>query len=68
MDEKFLKNQLKPGDAGFQYDKRIDFTKQSAAHKKDTSWDEDEEDEENQQEEDLDNYFDDDFMWTILIR
>lgn len=61
MDEKFLKNQLKPGDAGFQYDKRIDFTKQSAAHKKDTSWDE-EEDEENQQEEDLDNYFDDDFM------
>ena len=61
MDEKFLKNQLKPGDAGFQYDKRIDFTKQNAAHKKDTSWDE-EEDEENQQEEDLDNYFDDDFM------
>ena len=27
MDQKFLKNQLKPGDAGFQYDKRIDFTK-----------------------------------------
>jgi centrosomal protein CEP19 len=49
MDEKFHKNQLKPGDAGFEYDKRIDFTKKPAA---DTSWD----------EGDVDNYFDDDFM------
>ena len=54
MDEKFSKNQLKPGDNGFQYDKRIDFTKKAESNKKgDTSWDE---------EEDVDNYFDDDFM------
>jgi centrosomal protein CEP19 len=53
MDEKFHKNQLKPGDPGFQYDKRVDFSKK-AGGKKDTSWDED--------EEDVDNYFDDDFM------
>ena len=26
MEEKFEKNALKPGDAGFEYDKRIDFT------------------------------------------
>ena len=50
MDEKFLKNQLKPGDSGFQYDKRIDFTKKKPAA--DNSWD----------ENDVDNYFDDDFM------
>jgi hypothetical protein len=48
MDEKFHKNQLKPGDKGFQYDKRIEFTKKG----EDASWDED----------DVDNYFDDDFM------
>jgi len=52
MDNKFLKNQLKPGDDGFQYDKRIDFTKKPAAGK-DVSWDE---------EDNVDNYFDDDFM------
>jgi hypothetical protein len=51
MDEKFLKNQLRPGDSGFQYDKRIDFTKKASAAKEDNSWDED----------DVDNYFDDDF-------
>ena len=50
MDEKFHKNQLKPGDSGFEYDKRIDFTKK-ANNKVDASWD-----------EDVDNYFDDDFM------
>ena len=61
MDEKFLKNQLKPGDAGFQYDKRIDFTKKGAGvGARKTSWDEDEEDEE--EGDDVDNYFDDDFM------
>jgi hypothetical protein len=37
---------LKPGDPGFQYDKRIDF---NAAAKVDNSWDDD------------DDYFDDDF-------
>jgi hypothetical protein len=51
MDLNFHKNQLKPGDPGFQYDKRIDFTKKTS-QQKDTSWDED----------NVDNYFDDDFM------
>lgn len=50
MDEKFSKNQLKPGDAGFVYDKRIDFTKKASAAE--DSWDED----------NVDDYFDDDFM------
>ena len=27
MDKNFNANQLKPGDPGFEYDKRIDFTK-----------------------------------------
>ena len=27
MDEKFSKNALKPGDAGFEYDKRVEFKK-----------------------------------------
>ena len=52
MDEKFNKNLLKPGDDGFQYDKRIEF-KQDTGKKMDTSWDEG---------EDVDEYFDDDFM------
>lgn len=58
MDKEFHKNQLKPGDSGFQYDKRIDFTKkkQPAA---DTSWDENQDNDDNL---DVDNYFDDDFM------
>ena len=47
MDEKFVKNQLKPGDTGFQYDKRIEFNKE----RQDASWD-----------EDVDEYFDDDFV------
>lgn len=46
MDKGFNQNQLKPGDPGFQYDKRIDF---NAAAKVDNSWDDD------------DDYFDDDF-------
>eukprot|EP00347_Sterkiella_histriomuscorum_P001504 403371780 len=53
MDEKFSKNQLKPGDNGFQYDKRIEFKKADTTKKMDTSWDEG---------EDVDEYFDDDFM------
>ncbi len=53
MDENFLKNQLKPGDPGFVYDKRIDFTKKPSKEGGDNSWDEG---------EDVDNYFDDDFM------
>jgi len=56
MDEKFLKNQLKPGDPGFEYDKRIDFGKKNKDDEDegDNSWDEG--------AEDVDNYFDDDFM------
>ncbi|CDW76243.1 UNKNOWN [Stylonychia lemnae] len=53
MDEKFNKNLLKPGDSGFVYDKRIEFTK-GPTKKVDTSWDEG--------EDDVDEYFDDDFM------
>lgn len=49
MDEKFVKNQLRPGDKGFQYDKRVDFKSNKAGA---AEWDED----------DVDNYFDDDFM------
>lgn len=52
MDEKFVKNALKPGDAGFVYDKRIEFKKDTK--KLETSWDEG--------EDDVDEYFDDDFM------
>ena len=50
MDEKFNKNSLKPGDPGFVYDKRVDFTKKGS-QAADASWD-----------EDVDDYFDDDFM------
>ena len=62
MDEKFSKNQLKPGDSGFVYDKRIEFTKKAdndddedEDEGADNSWDEG-------AAEDVDNYFDDDFM------
>ena len=50
MDQNFSKNQLKPGDPGFVYDKRVEFTKK-ANDKVDESWD-----------EGVDDYFDDDFM------
>ena len=50
MEEKFIKNALKPGDPGFVYDKRVDF---KSMPKQDNSWDE--------EDEDVDNYFDDDF-------
>lgn len=50
MDEKFNKNQLKPGDAAFVYDKVIDFSKKQKGEG-DPSWD-----------EDVEDYFDDDFM------
>lgn len=56
MDEKFNKNQLKPGDPGFVYDKRIEFTKKvENDEEEENSWDEG-------AGEDVDNYFDDDFM------
>lgn len=47
MDIKFQQNSLKPGDPGFQYDKRVDFANKP---KLETSWDENDND-----------YFDDDF-------
>jgi hypothetical protein len=31
MDENFTKNQLKPGDSGFVYDKRVEFKPSQAA-------------------------------------
>jgi len=41
MDKGFNKNQLKPGDEGFEYDKRIDFSKMAAQHAdQDDSWSE----------------------------
>ena len=43
MEENFMKNQLKPGDAGFQYDKRVKFDYE-AEELEENSWDEDEED------------------------
>lgn len=41
MDKDFGKNQLKPGDEGFEYDKKIEFTKAVAVE--DNSWDDSEE-------------------------
>jgi hypothetical protein len=46
---------LKPGDPGFVYDKRIDFSK---GPKVDDGWDESDDGNDN---EDVDDYFDDDF-------
>lgn len=42
MEQKFAVNQLKPGDPGFQYDKRVkfDFDEEEL---EENSWDEDEE-------------------------
>lgn len=58
MDKQFTKNQLKPGDPGFQYDKRITFEKGESLD--DDSWNEDDEEVKPDEEEDMD-YFDDDF-------
>ena len=48
MEKKFQENNLKPGDAGFVYDKRVEF--KQGGEKVDDGWDDDDED-----------YFDDDF-------
>ena len=51
MDKNFSKNQLKPGDPGFQYDKRIEFNKKAPEQQEEEdSWD-----------EGVDDYFDDDY-------
>ena len=60
MEQDFKKNVVKPGDAGFEYDKRVDFSKQMNSGVADASWDEDE-DGENEFGNDEDDYFDDDF-------
>ena len=66
MEKGFSANQLKPGDAGFTYDKRIEFTKAEPGELDDDSWDESGDEEKKQQmegeEDDSEmDYFDDDF-------
>lgn len=59
MDTNFVKNQLKPGDPGFVYDKRIEFNSKPKGNDDDeeeNSWDEGEDG------DNVDEYFDDDFM------
>jgi centrosomal protein CEP19 len=41
MEQDFKKNVLKPGDKGFEYDKRVDFSSKISSKKVDNSWDED---------------------------
>lgn len=41
MDNTFQKNQLKPGDPGYEYDKQVDF---DTAEKVEAGWDSSEED------------------------
>ena len=53
MDVDFNKNKLKPGDEGFEYDKRVDFDE---IEKVDGSWDDDMISNED------DDYFEDDFL------
>jgi hypothetical protein len=56
MDKEFSKKVLKPGDKGFEYDKRVDFSSQMlSGQQSDNSWDE------NEGNGDEDDYFDDDF-------
>lgn len=45
MEEKFSQNQLKPGDPGFQYDKRVKFD-YDEDELEENSWDEGDDDEE----------------------
>jgi centrosomal protein CEP19 len=49
MDRDFSKNQLKPGDPGFVYDKVVEFKKTSAPLE-DDSWGEDGENQDNNEE------------------
>lgn len=46
MDKDFGKNQLKPGDSGFEYDKRITFEKNDEEPLADDSWGADSDDQE----------------------
>jgi hypothetical protein len=40
MEKGFSANQLKPGDAGFEYDKKVEFKKAEPGELDDDSWDE----------------------------
>jgi hypothetical protein len=51
MEKDFSKNVLKPGDKGFEYDKRVDFSSNMKDDDGDNSWDEGGDE----------DYFDDDF-------
>ena len=62
MDKEFKKNEVKPGDKDFVYDKRATFERNAAAFAgadEADSWDEDEDDD--VEAGDDDDYFDDDF-------
>jgi hypothetical protein len=48
---------VRPGDKGFEYDKRVDYSSQLMDNKEDNSWDEDN----NGDDYNEDDYFDDDF-------
>jgi hypothetical protein len=61
MEKEFSKNVVKPGDKGFEYDKRVDFSRQICnAQNDNASWDDDEADP-NAAAYDDEDYFDDDF-------
>ena len=57
MEKEFSKNVLKPGDKGFEYDKRVDYS----SHMKDDDSGENSWDGGNGKEDDVNDYFDDDF-------
>ena len=58
MEKDFSKNVVKPGDKGFEYDKRVDFAAQRSGNQAaDESWDEDADEFDGNE----DDYFDDDF-------
>ena len=62
MDDEFSKNQLKPGDPGFEYDKVVNFSKRPSKPLEDDSWaDGPEDDAEEGEYNDENEYFDDDF-------
>ena len=61
MDKNFSQNQLKPGDKGFVYDKRVDFGKKNDAPLENDSWGEEEDEEKNGEDDEDMDYFDDDF-------
>ena len=57
MEKEFSKNVLKPGDKGFEYDKRVDYSSHMKDDDSENSWDEGK----GGKEGDENDYFDDDF-------